>query len=121
MLFNVAIEQSFELDFHLFIAPIATPFTFFEKQLKVGLAYAILALHSPLRKTPEILYTIDVMSVKVTKLIVAMIHSVMLVIANVNQSVIASPAVTVDLSVLGTICSIIACKVALEQFGTISV
>ena len=71
-------------------------------------------------EAPEAFNTVD-MSLASDELIAAMIDSQVLAITNIDQAVVATPAVRIYDALWLTLPRIMACSVPLEQFVTISV
>lgn len=70
-------------------------FSFFQIVIKFAFWHPIKLGQPSFGKTPKGLNTIN-MPVTTSKFIVAMLDAIMLVIPNVNQAIIAAPAIAVD-------------------------
>lgn len=81
--------------FQLLDCFIEAPFTFFEMKLKVDFDSVELG-KAPFRKGPEALNAVDVNAVLFGKNAFPMVDSKMLIIADIDKSIVAAPAIGVD-------------------------
>ena len=72
------------------------------------------------RKAPEALDAVD-MGFAPGEFVTAIIHAEMLAIANIDKAIVTTPAVGIEMLSGSTFPRIMACSVALERSGTISV
>ena len=93
---------------------------FFQMQIKRVFSHAVKLCQSAFCITPKRLNAID-MIIAYRKLILAMMHSKMFIKANIYQAIITAPAIRVNTVSAPTLPLIIACSLACEQLGTISV
>ena len=99
---------------------IKAPLALFQVQVKSSHGHGVELLQAAFGKAPEALDPVNVAMV-INELVRAMVDSEVLRIADINQSVIAAPAIRVDDGIGGTRPGIMACKVAFLHSATISV
>ena len=100
---------------------IEAKFTFFQVQTKCPFTHPSKLAKAAFSKPPEAFNAIDV-DPPAHELIVPMHHLEMLAIADINQAIIAAPAVGVNDTIeVAAQPRIIACRVAFRQSCTISV
>ena len=90
------LSEHFEDEFvDILIAVIKAKFTFFQMEIEGMLMKAPEADESSFSKGPKAFYSID-MGVPVSKFVVAMLNSKVLLIAQIYQTIVATPAIRVN-------------------------